>query len=719
MNKETILKKIADFEGIIQQYYDVWGNLKKAKTEVIEELLRVLGYPVENPSALMEKYELKRAETEERIIDPVVFIKGVFGRKIIIRIPQRSSLTERTISLRIADETSTKLLQVDNDVSALEPISTAGTQSGNLGIYEIEINTSLPIGYYKLEVELDDIITESRLVVCPETAYMPERLRQKKGWGVGINLFEINSSENQGIGDLSDLKKIVNWVGKELGGQFVAVNPFHHTTNRYPYGVSPYSPISRLYSNPIYISLNRADDMYISSISALEEFDKVKSYSYIDYDQIYEKKMKLLKKAFLNFHKNHLCKKTQWAEIFLDYIKQEGRDLHYHALFMAINEYFCKANIHGWKSWPDEYKHPEAESIKVFEESHQKDILFQKYLQWLFNQQLKAVENTALASGLEIGLCRDLAIGSLEQGSDVWANQHLFVRDCSVGAPPDAFSPLGQNWGFPPLSPRALKEDRYDFFIKLIRKNIAHAGALRIDHALGLFRLFWIPPGASPSDGVYVRYPAEELLSIIALESNLNKTIIIAEDLGTVAEEVREKLRRFNMLSFRVLYFEKDYSNGEFLQPEAYPELAIVSTTTHDLPTLSGFWIGRDIKIKKQLNRYPDQDALETDLRERHYDRWRLLRALNNAGVLPDEIDLNPDKTEHMTDELVLAIYRFLAMTPSILMQVYLNDLIGVTDQTNLPGTINEYPNWRLRHCLSLEEIFGLEVFKKLKKLRP
>ncbi len=717
MNKDDLLKEIAGFEGIIHEYHDVWGNKHTARPEIIEAVIAALGYPVENPSSLKEFFDQKRITQIERLIDPVVFINGIFKDEITLRVPAHF-VSEKRLLIEVFDEDSEPVTGQDVKLSELEFKGTVEGPSGRFNEHAIKLNESLKTGYYQLRVELDGSIIHSKLIVCPARAYIPERLKHERLWGLGINLFEINSSRNQAIGDLTDLKTIVQWTAKELEGHFVALNPFHHTTNRYPYGISPYSPVSRLYTNPIYIDLMAVEELEddISSIKA--EFNSLKTSALIDYDRVFEKKIKFLKKAFLRFYNLHLKRNTERGRDFLAYIKEEGRDLHCHALYMAIYEYFSRAGMYGWKVWPDGFRHPEAESVRAFEASHQKEILFQKYLQWLFNEQLSAVERTSVESDLSIGLCRDLAIGSLEEGSDVWANQRLFVSGCSVGAPPDAFSPLGQDWGFPPLAPGALRQEGYDFFIKLIRKNLSYAGALRIDHALGLFRLFWIPAGAEPSDGIYIRYPADELLSILALESQRNRSVIIAEDLGTVPPEVRDKLRRFDMLSFRLLYFEKDYSTGEYLPPVAYPEKAVVSTTTHDLPTLQGFWLGRDIQKKKELGRYPHDTVLETDLRERQYDRWRLLRALNNEGLLPEKVELDPAKTERLTEELIIAIYRFLAKTPSMLLQVNLNDLIGVVDQTNLPGTLTEYPNWQIRHKMRLEDIMTSGIFKKLKGLR-
>ncbi len=715
MNKVELINHISRLEGIIDEYYDVWGNKQTASIEVKEAILKSLGYPVENINELGESYKEVLYNQASRVLEPVYFIKAQGDRAISFRLADEHPV-DRCIEIILSDNDKTLFKK------ALKPSDCilAGRRETPCGVYnefQFTITEPLEIGYYTLKLDTGKNTFNTRLIVHPFNAYLPDLLKEKKLWGLGVNLFEINSSKNQGIGDFTDLKSITHWVGKELNGDFVAINPLHATTNQYPLKISPYAPLSRFYLNPIYLDLRAVTNSENISSSVVSRVEELKKERFINYDAIYEIKHSVLKKAFEDFYNKEYISGTHEAELFRKYMEREGRLLHEYALFMALLEHFKKRGLNNWADWPSGFRSPEDFLIKDFEKRNEMEILYHKYTQWLLESELEKAQKHARDSGMAIGLYRDMAVGSVSEGADVWANQDIFVNGCSVGAPPDTFSPLGQNWGFPPICPSQLRKKGYEFFINLIRKNLYSGGALRIDHALGLFRLYWIPDGFPPDKGVYIKYPAEELLKIIALESVRQKAVIVAEDLGTVPDEVRSMLHQYGMLSFRLLYFEKDYSTGEYLPPSAYPDMAIVSTTTHDLPTIYGFWEGNDIKIKEKLNRYPSQDALAEDIRQRQYDRWRLLRALKNEGLLPEGIGDNPDKIDQMTEPLCIAIYKYLARTPSKLLMVNLNDIIGIKEQTNLPGTLTEYPNWQRKHPIMLEDIVK-RPFSWLKQLR-
>ena len=327
------------------------------------------------------------------------------------------------------------------------------------------------------------------------------------------------------------------------------------------------------------------------------------------------------------------------------------------------------------------------------------------------DRQLAEAADLAKRLGMPVGLYNDLAIGSIGGGSDAWNFQDVIAGGIDVGAPPDDFNLNGQNWGFPPIVPAGLKKTGYEFFIQTIRKNMKYSGALRIDHALGLFRLFWIPAGMAASQGAYLKYPSEDLLKIIALESVRNKTIVIAEDLGTIGENVRETLLRFRMLSYRLLYFERDYPAPSFTRPEKYPDMALCSVTTHDLPTIYGYWAGRDLEVKKRLGLFPDEASLHRHLSERERDKSLLLEALKSAGMA---LKGGPGAASAMGPELCLAIYEYLARTSCKLATVSLDDAIGTMDQQNMPGVTDSYPSWMQKAPVTLEQIMSDRWFRAL-----
>ena len=287
------------------------------------------------------------------------------------------------------------------------------------------------------------------------------------------------------------------------------------------------------------------------------------------------------------------------------------------------------------------------------------------------------------------------------------------AHGANVGAPPDDFSPDGQKWGFPPLIPEKIKDSGYELFIQTIQKNMKYGGAIRIDHALGLFRIFWIPDAMTPKDGAYVQQASEDLLRIIALESIRNKTMVIAEDLGTVGDNVRETLKRYRMLSYRLFYFERNYPDPSFLSPDRYPELALCAVTTHDLPTLYGYWRGRDIEVRRRLGNYSD-DIWHQHINDRERDKRLILSALRSQGVIPEDYPVDPEGVTEMSSALCRSIYQYLARTPCKLLLVSLDDIIGTLDQQNLPGTVDEHPNWIRKTPLALEEIMQDQRFVDL-----
>jgi 4-alpha-glucanotransferase len=318
---------------------------------------------------------------------------------------------------------------------------------------------------------------------------------------------------------------------------------------------------------------------------------------------------------------------------------------------------------------------------------------------------------------MRIGLYHDLAVGSVGGGSDAWNYQDVFADAADLGAPPDDFNISGQKWGFPPFIPEKLKETGYELFIQTIRKNMKHGGAIRIDHALGLFRLFWIPQGMHPKEGAYVECHAEDLIRIIALESVRHKTVVIAEDLGTISGNARATLQKFRMLSYRLFYFERNYPDPSFLAPERYPVLALCAVTTHDLPTLYGYWAGRDIEVKKQLKIFVDDNQWRQQLHERERDKGLILSALKSRGILPADYPSDPAMIPEMTPELCLAVYQYLSLTPCKLLLVSLDDIIGTLNQQNLPGTVDEHPNWKRKTPVFLEEIMKDVKFNELSNM--
>jgi 4-alpha-glucanotransferase len=363
-----------------------------------------------------------------------------------------------------------------------------------------------------------------------------------------------------------------------------------------------------------------------------------------------------------------------------------------------------------WHAWPEQYRDPNSPAVARFGAEIQSRLDFLAWLQWIADEQLHAAANRAAERGMAVGLYRDLAVGADRAGAETWINPACVVSGAQVGAPPDIYNAKGQDWGLPPLSPTALRDEGYRGFIDLIRANMRHAGGLRIDHVMGLRRLYWVPSGKSPAEGAYVRYPMEDMIGILALESHRQRCLVVGEDLGTVPEGFRERMADANILSYRVLFFEQDGATGGFLPPSAYPRQALAVAGSHDLPTLRGWWEGRDLDLKERLGLFPDPENAASQREARERDRIQLLAALRREGLLRE------DEEPH-AGGLSRAVHAWLARTPSMLAMAQIDDLTGEADPVNVPATSTEHPNWRRRQQMTLEELANHEAFERFAEI--
>ena len=392
-------------------------------------------------------------------------------------------------------------------------------------------------------------------------------------------------------------------------------------------------------------------------------------------------------------------------EEFDIFVREQGNLLRLYGIFMALTDHFASQDppLWGWRRWPSEYHDPNSEAVARFARDHAERVRFHQYLQWEIERQLGSAEGWLKEKGMRIGLYHDMPLAVDGAGFDIWLHRDLFAARMSAGAPPDPFSPRGQNWGFPPLDPDVCRQDGYRYFIEVLRRCM-RGGALRIDHAMQFFRLFWIPENEKPAVGAYVLYPAEDMVGILALESVRNRTLIIGEDLGTVPPEIRELFRKRGIYSYRVLYFEKD-GEGKFKRPDMYPEQALVTVSTHDLPTFEGYWKGKDIEIRYKIGVFETEEEHRREWAERDADKNKLLQALKERNLLPDWHPADTAHVPEVTPELHAAIVGFAAQTKSKLLLVNQEDIFRDVRQQNLPGTTSEVPNWVTKMRFTLEDL--------------
>ncbi len=513
----------------------------------------------------------------------------------------------------------------------------------------------LPLGYHRLQFFEEK--SPLHLIVSPGTCFLPSHLRI---WGWAVQLYSLRSARSWGMGDFADLRRLARWSARNLSAGILLLNPLCAATPGIPQNPSPYFPTSRLYRNLLYL---RLEEVPVAK-EAGEDFERLAAMgknlnilNRIDRDAIYRLKLQGLESLWSRFRGDRR---------FDRYCAEQGEDLARFAVFCVLAERYGNR----WTRWPAEYRHPASLAVTRFARENDGRVRFHQWVQWLLDEQLKRAAR-------ELPMMQDLPIGFDPEGADAWAWQDMLALGATVGAPPDEYNTLGQNWQLPPFIPHKLKGAAYDPLRRTLRAVLSHAKGLRIDHVMGLFRLYWIPQGADPSAGAYVRYSAEDLLAILALESHRAQAVIVGEDLGTVEKVVKEQLARHQILSYRLVWFEKE-------PPASYPELALAAVTTHDLPTIAGLWSGYDLEKQHELGLHPNEEGI-LEIRS---------RLESTIGISPRD-----------TAGVIVRTHQLLTEAPSVITTAALEDALAVRDRPNMPNTTREWPNWSIPLPLPLEKI--------------
>lgn len=708
------LDRLCELCGIALDYHDIWGSRRQVPEASRRALLAAMGVRIDgdrSPEAAIREIEQR---PWRRALPPVLVWRD---SRSPIRIPLTvaAARLEQPLAWTFTPE------QGEPFRGILSPHRLPQLAERVIdGERQVRCIFELPhlpgIGYHGFAVGDDSqagTAAESmRLIVAPSTCYQPEILAGAgRTWGPAVQLYAVRSARNWGIGDFGDLRRLVEFAA-QAGADAVGLNPLHALFPDQPAHASPYSPSNRMWLNVLYLDVESMADFAecpaasgkMSDPSFQARLQALREQDWVDYPAVAAVKMEVFDLLWRHFRGRHLGRATELGRQFGEYQREGGRGLRLHGLFEALMEHFRRDDPagFGWGAWPQAYRNPQSPAVRAFEEEHAERVEFFEYLQWQAELQLASAERRAAELGMGVGLYQDLALGADRGGAETWIEQPVFALPASAGAPPDDFNPLGQNWGLPPMIPHRLQEAGYRPFIDVLRAGMRHAGALRIDHVMGLMRLFWVPPDGSAAQGAYVRYPFDDLLGILALESHRNRCLVVGEDLGTVPDEVRAALAPMGVLSYRLLLFQKDWE-GSFLPPANYPAQALVSVTTHDLPTLRGFWQGRDLQLRHTLELFPSESFRQAQMEARSQDRARLLAALEREGLLPGGAGLDPADYPEMTWELVRAIHLFLARAPAKLMVVQMEDVLEQSEPVNLPGTTEQWPNWRRKLSIELE----------------
>ncbi len=706
----TVLDEVAEAWGIEREFWDIWGKHHETPPEAEKGVLRSLGVDVSSEQSLERALADRQWRAWSSLLPPTIVAGEQPPLDIPVNIPEGLENATATIEIRFENGMSARF---DIPLATAPTVEKARLRDRQFLRKQLRWLGDVCLGYHNINLKIGQLNAQARLIVGPQRAYEPEWLRDRKAAGIGVSLYALRSSHNWGCGDFTDLQRFSDWVSRELCVSFIGLNPLHAIPNRQPFNTSPYLPNCSYYRNPIYLDVEKVEDLahsqwaqrLLACPQLRDEIAALRATDLVEYERVFSLKMRFLKLLFrqflLEFHH-----KTPRALEFRAYIDREGDLLHRFAVHSALDEVMHKRNpdVWNWQAWPEPYRKPDSPETREFAEKHWRSVLFHKYVQWQIGLQLEAAQKYARKKGLRIGLYHDLALATDRFGCDLWSNRDFYVAGCRVGSPPDNFAPKGQDWAFPPPNSERHYHDSYRLFTESIRRSCQNGGALRIDHVMRFFRLFWIPDGMDATQGTYVRDRFEDLVRILALESVRNKVIVIGEDLGTVPDLVRETLAQFGMLSYRLFYFEQD-KKGQFRRPKEYPRQALVSVSTHDLPTLAGFWINRDIEARRSAGVLPDDAAYYRMLEERRQEKQKMLDLLFSLGMLPDWFPRNAHDVWELTGELHNAVVGFLCSTPSELMMLNQEDLFKETEQQNLPGTTAEYPNWRRKMRYAIEDL--------------
>ena len=657
--------------GIDLGYHDINGTYHATKPEVLESIVAVLDKSKPDSDGLYLNTMVAHENGEESLQMPSEF----HGAEVVVLIDE-------------ADECQTLTLYPgDNDTLWIKL-------------------PQLACGYYTLSAETGGKCCLVRLIVAPESVYQPKLLANGGRMnGLTMHLYSLRSERNWGIGDFTDLLNLMKYAAeKKL--DFVGINPLHALFTSKPAFASPYSPSSREWLNPIYLDIEKVGAFtyneqlknWLAQPKIRQRIAALRVTETVTYTAVWACKRDALQMAFNAFEQDTCEAAENERAAFEAFVLEKGEALQGFGLFEALDQYYSRPGQVGWQSWPSEFHQPDSEAVEKFARSHEREIRFYMWLQWLCAEQLREVNQAAAEYGVKLGIYGDLAVGVARGSADTWLNRQDYCMNVSVGAPPDPLGPTGQNWDLPPLNPSMLKHTGYEKFAHLLRENMRLYGVLRIDHVMALCRLWWVLNDRTADFGAYVHYDAEVMFAILALESQRNRCVIIGEDLGTVPDQARYLLNRYQVFSYKVMYFSKGW-NG-FQLPEEYPEQAITVISTHDVAPLAGYWTGKDLDTMFKLGTLPDAAAFQTALDEREHDKADLLDKLKETGCLGADVQM-PAKAD---ETLLAALHKYGALSRSKLYAVQLENLLGVIDNLNVPGVTEGYPNWAQKMPVSLED---------------
>jgi len=712
------LKELAESAGISSSYIDKTGATHYTEDSSRELFLKSMGYEVKTQADIDR--EILNLQQKPLLPDVLSFFDN---EPIEFEIEG-----DGTFNLLIKDEHDKICWQ--KTVEGHKKITVSGIE----------------LGYYKVLLQGEKTLLESLLIYAPEYAYTaPFISEQKHIYGTAVMLYALRSKHSLGIGDFGDLAEIIKATAK-VGGDIVGVNPlgvmspFTQNEERLnisaPDGrailsdVSPYRTLSRLFINYIYIDLSAIPEFqservqkFIQQDSVQKEIFDLNKNPQVQYARVLALKLKISELMYEEFKQNI---SEENHKKFEEYQAQKGKKLDDLALFETLLEELAPCDY--WRNFPYNYDKINSEETKKFKEKHLERITFFKYCHWLADTQLESVQNLAKELKMKVGLYTDMPIGAASNGVEVWSNPEAFVLDADIGAPADPMRPRGQSWGFTPHHPIVLKKQHYEPFISLVRENMQHSGALRIDHAMGLRRLFWgyFTPDKPSVQGAYIYYDIKDMVAVLTLESHRAKCMVICEDLGTVPDGFREYMKAHALFSYKVTARQKE-KDGTFIVPEKYDYLSLAQFSTHDQATSCGFWKNEDIEVFQKNGLYVNSEQYKDNLEGRKKDRYNLISALKNQNLISAEqehiLEQNAETGENIPSDIHILFNQYTAKTNSAIYLIRLNDVYRQIAMDNAPGTVREYPNWRIKMDIDSDKVVSsedfIDIMQIIKETRP
>jgi (1->4)-alpha-D-glucan 1-alpha-D-glucosylmutase len=697
----TPLQTLCEHLGLAPRYDDFWQRPQQLSDATLRTLLAAVGIDARDDEQARAALQRLKDEAAAQALPPMHVVDQTQPQPLALPFDWPAQ-----VRWSLLCETGERFEgRADGDSPA--PVPRA-----------IHFPDGLPLGYHRLQLHHDGntaVWGRTQLVVCPARCHSPAALDHgERWWGPTVQLYALRSERNWGMGDFTDLLQVIDLAGQQ-GAAFVGLNPLHALFPHEPQRASPYSPSTRSALNTLYLDIEAIAEFAdceaarerVRAADFRQRLQDLRDAPHVDYDGVAAAKHAILELLFAQFQAQHLTRNTARAALFRAFQRDGGAALRSHALFNALQAHFFAQdpNVWGWTRWPAAYQDIASPEVKAFAQEHLDRVEFFEYLQWQAEEQLQACARRAASQGLPLGLYRDVAVGVNEGGSETWAQPTLHALGLHVGAPPEDYHPAGQDWGLPPIVPSQLRAQAYRPFIDLLRANMRHAGALRLDHVMALRRLFWVPPGEGAKAGTYMQYPLDDLLRILALESRRHHCLVIGEDLGTVPPNFREELAAHGVLSYKPLYFERT-NDGGFREPAQWPTHALAVVGTHDLPTLRAWWRGDDIETRTRFHLFATDDQRREQIVGRASDRVQLLMALEAEKLLPEGTSTNPGAIDDNDPGFTDAVYTLIGRSRSQLVGVQLEDVVQQLEQVNVPSTNEQQnPNWRVKLAVTLEAL--------------